>query len=84
MKQTKIQSLVESIINILIGGFVAFISQLIVFPMFGIEATLSDNLGIMAWFTLISVVRSYVIRRWFNNRLHNFSLVLSKNLKGES
>jgi hypothetical protein len=27
-------------------------------------------LAIGAWFTIISLVRSYAIRRWFNARLH--------------
>ena len=64
--QTKIQSLIESVINILIGYFVALLSQLIIFSMFDIHIGLSDNLMIGAWFTLISLVRSYAVRRWFN------------------
>jgi hypothetical protein len=27
-------------------------------------------LGIGAWFTAISIARGYVLRRWFNARLH--------------
>lgn len=64
--QTKTQSLIESAINILIGYFVALLSQLIIFPMFDIHIGLGDNLMIGAWFTLISLVRSYAVRRWFN------------------
>jgi hypothetical protein len=79
MQQTKLGSLYESIINILIGACVALASQLIVFPMFGINVPLSANLGIMAWFTLISVVRSYIIRRWFNAKLHAVSMRLAGN-----
>ena len=80
MKQTKLGSLYESIINIVIGAVVALASQLLVFPMFGINVPLSSNLGIMAWFTVISVVRSYVIRRWFNARLHRVALKLAGEL----
>lgn len=67
--QSKIQSLIESLINIAIGYAVALASQLVIFPIFGIHIPLSDNLAIGAWFTVISLVRSYVIRRWFNARL---------------
>jgi len=67
--QTKLESLLESLINIAIGYFVALVSQLLIFPMFGIDVPLSTNLWIGAWFTAISLVRSYVIRRWFNNRI---------------
>jgi len=69
MNQSKLGSLYESAINIVIGAVVALLSQLIVFPMFGIDVPLSANIGIMMWFTLISVIRSYVVRRWFNDRL---------------
>lgn len=48
----------------------ALTSQLLVFPMFDIHVPLSTNLWIGAWFTVISLVRSHVIRRWFNAGLH--------------
>ena len=67
--QTRIGSLFESAVNIVIGYFVALLSQLLVFPMFGIDVPFSANLWIGAWFTVISLVRSYVIRRWFNARI---------------
>lgn len=66
MTQTRFQSLIESFANILVGYGVAILSQIMVFPMFGINIPLSSNLAIGLWFTLISLVRSYVIRRWFN------------------
>jgi hypothetical protein len=66
MSQTKTHSLIESATNILIGYTVALVSQLVIFPMYGINIPLSDNIAIGAWFTVVSLVRSYVIRRWFN------------------
>jgi hypothetical protein len=77
MQQTKLGSLIESIMNILIGYGVALISQILVFPMFDIHVSLETNLWIGAWFTVISLVRSYVIRRWFNKRLHNAAMKLA-------
>lgn len=70
MNQSRVASLAESVMNVLIGYGVALASQLVIFPMFGIHLPLSDNLAIGAWFTIISLVRSYAIRRWFNARLH--------------
>jgi len=69
MTQTRLGSLIESLMNIVIGYGVALLSQIVVFPWFGIDVPLSTNLAIGAWFTVISLVRSYVIRRWFNARL---------------
>lgn len=52
--------------NISLGYIVALISQLVIFPFFGIRVTLSDNLWIGLWFTVISIIRSYTLRRIFN------------------
>lgn len=74
MQQSRLGSLIESAMNIFIGYWVALISQLIIFPMFDIHIPLHDNLMIGAWFTGISLMRSYVIRRWFNARLHRAAM----------
>lgn len=71
MQQTRLGSLIESAMNIAIGYVVALASQIAIFPMFDIHVTMSTNLWIGAWFTAISLVRSYVIRRWFNAKLHS-------------
>jgi hypothetical protein len=64
--QTKTHSIVESIINILIGYGIAITAQLYIFPLYGIHISLSQNMQISLWFTIISIIRSYCIRRWFN------------------
>lgn len=69
MTQTRTESAIESVVNIMIGYTVSLLSQLVVFPLFGIVIPLADNLLIGAWFTVISLIRSYVIRRVFNSRV---------------
>lgn len=69
--QSKKHSLIESVSNVLIGYFVALFSQMLIFPFFGIDVSLSDNVLIGLWFTLISIVRSYTLRRFFNRKLYN-------------
>jgi len=64
--QSKIGSLVESLINILIGFGIALGSQILIFPMYGVNIPLHDNVMITLWFTLISIARSYSLRRLFN------------------
>ena len=64
--QSKIGSLVESLINILIGFGIALGSQVLIFPMYGVNIPLHDNVMITLWFTLISIARSYTLRRLFN------------------
>ena len=64
--QTRLMSLVESVTNIFVGYAVAVITQLLVFPLFGLAASLSDNLIIGLIFTAVSLGRSYALRRLFN------------------
>lgn len=64
--QTRRQSMVETAASVAIGYVVALLSQLAIFPLFGIHATMTDNLLIGAWFTVISIVRGYYVRRFFN------------------
>ena len=65
MKQSKQMSLLESFTNVAVGYGVAVSAQILVFPMFGLDVTLSDNLAIGAIFTGISIVRSFTLRRVF-------------------
>ena len=67
--QTKAQSLTEALTNVLTGYIVAIISQMVLFPLVGIECAFTTNLKLGLYFTLISLVRSYVIRRYFNKGL---------------
>lgn len=66
--QTRLDSFIESVINIFIGYAVAVASQLLVFPLFNIHVSFTDNLLIGLYFTAISLVRSYAIRRFFNHK----------------
>jgi hypothetical protein len=67
--QPRIESLIESLANIAVGYLVAVGSQMLVFPMFGIDVPTRTNFLIGLWFTGISLVRSYALRRVFNWRL---------------
>lgn len=64
--QTRWMSLVESLTNIAVGYALAVLTQIAAFPLFGLQASLGDNLLIGGLFTLISLLRSFVLRRIFN------------------
>jgi len=74
MTQTKLGSLCEAIINIVIGFLIGLASQILVFPIVGIEASIGTNLEIAAYFTAISLIRSYIIRRHFNDKLKHAAM----------
>ena len=65
MKQPRWISLVEAIANVAVGYGVAVATQIVVFPLFGLEVALSENLVIGCVFTGVSLIRSYAIRRLF-------------------
>ena len=75
MTQSKTASAVESVANVAIGYAVAVATQAAVFPLFGIQASATDHASIAAIFTVVSIVRSYLLRRAFNRlsykRLHD-------------
>ena len=70
MSQPRIYSLIESVANVAIGFGVALGTQIVVFPIFGLHATIGDQLGIAAVFTVVSIARSYMVRRLFNRIRH--------------
>ena len=63
MKQSRRMSLVEALANVAVGFGVAVATQIAVFPLFGLRASLADNLAIAAVFTVASIARSYALRR---------------------
>ena len=66
MAQTKLGSLWESLLNVFVGFTIGVISQLLIFPFFGIDIPFRSNLMIAMYFTIIAVARNYVVRRVFN------------------
>ena len=69
--QTKKQSFLESLTNVAIGYLVSVLSLFIIFPILGIESSTGKNLIITLYFTLISIARSYILRRYFNKKQQN-------------
>lgn len=77
MRQTKLGSFYEACINVAIGFGINFVANLIILPLFGFNITLMDNLYIGLLYTVVSVARSYVVRRWFDRRIHETAMRLS-------
>lgn len=75
--QSRRMSLVEALTNAAIGLAWGLAAQLIVFPAVGLQVRLDQNLAILAAFTVVSVVRNYLVRRVFNGPIHRFVLWLT-------
>ena len=67
--QTKLESLTENILNVLSGLVLSiFVFQPIVFEIYDITLSSTQNIQIAVIFTLVSIARGYVWRRFFNKR----------------
>ncbi|MDQ2139552.1 hypothetical protein RBI14_15410 [Alcaligenaceae bacterium B3P038] len=64
--QSKRSSAVEAVVNVAIGLMVSMAANAVVFPLYGFQPSLADNVGITLIYTAISLVCSYYLRRAFN------------------
>ena len=82
MEQTKLESLIESILNQFSGIIVAFLTWVyLVSPLFNIPYQgFWRNLGITLIFTSISILRGFLWRRVFNAGLHKTVHGFVKNM----
>ena len=64
--QTKLMSMVEASSNVLIGYIIATAATYIILPLHGYQITTQKALSISLAFTVISLARSYLLRRVFN------------------
>ena len=64
--QSRKHSAAETIASTAIGFGVSWIATIIVLPWFGFPATTGQAFGIVCIYTVLSLVRGYVVRRLFN------------------
>ncbi len=61
----------EAIVNVLSGLILSvFIVQPVVFSLYDIRLPVQDNIGIAVIFTVVSILRGYIWRRWFHKRFY--------------
>lgn len=65
MSQSRSLSAIEATANVLVGWCTALVLQVLFFPVVGLQADLHQHLAISLFFTGVSLVRSYVLRRAF-------------------
>lgn len=64
-KQSRRMSFIESCVNVVIGLTINVIAQHYIFPLVGIHITIGENIALAVLFTIISICRSYILRRFF-------------------
>ena len=68
LMQGKKDSIIESLTSTTIGVIIGVVLNLTILPVFGYPVSLSDSLWISVIFTIASIIRSHIIRRWFNSK----------------
>lgn len=81
MTQSRLSSLLEAAMNILIGFTINFLANMIILPSVGFPIDVKTNLYIGVLYTIVSLVRQYIIRRWFNAQLHYAAERLARKTK---
>ena len=71
MKQSRAMSLVEAVTNVVVGYGVAVVTQILIFPVFGLHTTLAQNLKMGVIFSFVSIARSFALRRLFERWRRN-------------
>jgi hypothetical protein len=64
--QSKKHSTLESLTNTVVGLLTSFAIQLVIYPLLNIPVTLNQNIIITIVFFVVSFLRGYLIRRFFN------------------
>src|SRR5205807_4652246 len=65
MKQTKLASLAESGINVIVGFGISLAAQIYFLPLIGVTVSIGQNVAFALIMTVISICRSYLLRRLF-------------------
>lgn len=78
MTQTRLTSFVESWVNVFVGFWINFFANLLILPLFGFHISLANNFLMGVLYTVISVGRSYCIRRWFNSYAYNATVKVER------
>lgn len=66
MSQSKAMSLLEAVVNTVVGLGVAMVATAAICKAYNIPMTWENNFIITFWMTVLSVLRSYLLRRLFN------------------
>ena len=66
--QSKKNSFIESLLNTIVGFLISLLVQLLIYPILNIPVTIFQNIIITSVFTIVSIIRGYIIRRYFNSK----------------
>jgi hypothetical protein len=66
MRQSRRLSLIEACTHVGLGYALAVALQLVLYPAYGLHPSVAQSMTLALWFSLLSLARSYALRRFFN------------------
>lgn len=69
MEQSRLASLIETLVNVGSGFVLSYVITITLLPWLGYPVTHGQSLGIVCIYTVSSLIRSYVVRRLFCRRM---------------
>lgn len=66
MSQSHRHSFFEALANTLAGFLISMAAVAWLFPLVGVSMSLGQNFGVTSMMTVVSIARSYALRRLFN------------------
>ena len=69
--QSKLDSFIEAWLNVLIGFGISVLANFVIFPLVGIGASTTQIITVGIFMTIVSVIRSYIVRRFCQANLRN-------------
>ena len=67
--QSRLASFVEALTNVAIGFLISLVGQVVVSHWYNLPLNFAQNMQIVLFFTVLSIGRSYFVRRWYNRRI---------------
>ena len=81
MNQSRLGSLYEVIVSICVGFSINWVMNLLILPLYGFHINGGQAFSMGLIFTVVSVIRGYCIRRWFEKRIRRFAHRLAGDLQ---
>ncbi|MCD6672975.1 MAG: hypothetical protein LT106_08965 [Burkholderiaceae bacterium] len=80
--QSRLSSFIEAWVNVAIGFGINFTMNFLILPVVGLPMpSVGQNFAMGLLFTVVSVARSYAVRRWFNARINRFANIMAGRIE---
>lgn len=79
-RQARLSSFIEVCFSVAIGFVISALCWPFVAWWQGYEYTLSGNMQVTSFFTVLSVARGYLVRRFVARGLHRIALQIARNI----